>query len=280
MSAAPPHERVVILERGRAETNYWRDIWHYRELFVILAWRDVSVRYKQTLIGFAWALIRPFLTMVVFTIIFGRLAKLPSPGDVPYAVLVFAGMLPWFLFSGILSEASASLTANASLIGKVYFPRLIIPGAAAAVTIVDFAINLLMLALVLAWYGYAPSWHVVFLPFAAALAVLASFGPALFITALNVKYRDFRYVIPFLLQFGLYISPVGFSSEVVPAPWRLLYELNPAAGMIDVFRWCIIGGTSELPVALLALNLGVTGSLVWLGLRYFRRTERSFADVV
>ncbi len=280
MSVAAPREREVVLERGRAETNYWRDVWHYRELFMILAWRDVSVRYKQTVIGFAWALIRPFLTMVVFTVVFGRLAKLPSTGDAPYAVMVFTGMLPWFLFSGILTEASNSLVTNASLIGKIYFPRLVIPGATAVVTIVDFAINLLMLILVLAWYRYPPSWHIVFLPLAIAFGVLASFGPALLVTALNVKYRDFRYVIPFVAQFGLYVSPVGFSTDLVPAPWRPLYGLNPVVGIIDVFRWCVIGGASDVSAPLLMVNLGVVAFLLWYGLRYFRRTERTFADLV
>ncbi len=280
MSAISPSEREVVLERGRAETNYWRDIWQYRELFLILAWRDVSVRYKQTLIGFAWALIRPFLTMVVFTIVFGRLAKLPSTGDAPYAVMVFAGMLPWFLFSGILTEASTSLVTNANLIGKIYFPRLVIPGATAVVTLVDFGVNLLMLILVLAWYRYPPSWHVVFLPLAVVFAVLASFGPALLVTALNVKYRDFRYVIPFVVQFGLYISPVGFSTDLVPAQWRPLYGLNPVVGIIDVFRWCLVGGASDVSAPLLMVNLGVVAFLLWYGLRYFRRTERTFADLV
>jgi lipopolysaccharide transport system permease protein len=280
VSAISPSEREVVLERGRAETNYWRDIWQYRELFLILAWRDVSVRYKQTLIGFAWALIRPFLTMVVFTIVFGRLAKLPSTGDAPYAVMVFAGMLPWFLFSGILTEASTSLVTNANLIGKIYFPRLVIPGATAVVTLVDFGVNLLMLILVLAWYRYPPSWHVVFLPLAVVFAVLASFGPALLVTALNVKYRDFRYVIPFVVQFGLYISPVGFSTDLVPAQWRPLYGLNPVVGIIDVFRWCLVGGASDVSAPLLMVNLGVVAFLLWYGLRYFRRTERTFADLV
>ena len=190
-------ERLIVLEAGAADKNYWADLWHYRELFAILAWRDVAVRYKQTVIGVAWALVRPFLTMVVFTIVFGKLAKLPSDGGAPYPVLVFAGMLPWFLFSSILSEASNSLVGNANLISKVYFPRLIVPASAGVVALVDFAINLLILFCIMAWYGFMPSWQIVFLPAFIALAVLASLGPALYITALNVKYRDFRYIIPF-----------------------------------------------------------------------------------
>ena len=199
--------RILVIEPGRAERHYWRDLWHYRELFAILAWRDVAVRYKQTVIGVAWAVVRPFLTMVVFTIVFGKLAGLPSDGTVPYPVMVFAGMLPWFLFAGVLGEASNSLVGNANLIGKVYFPRLIIPTAAAVVALVDFAINLAILVGLMAWYGFVPGWQIVLLPAFVALAVLASLGPALLITALNVKYRDFRYIIPFIVQFGLYVSP-------------------------------------------------------------------------
>ncbi len=273
-------ELITILEAGRAERNYWRDLWHYRELFAILAWRDVSVRYKQTVIGVAWALIRPFLTMVVFTVIFGKIAKLPSDGDVPYPILVFAGMLPWFLFSGILSEASNSLVGNANLISKVYFPRLIIPTASAVVALVDFLINFTMLALLMLWFGFVPSWQIIFLPAFILLAVLASLGPALWITALNVKYRDFRYMIPFIVQFGLYVSPVGFSSAVVPEEWRLLYSLNPVVGVIDGFRWCLLGGESNVYWPGLLLSLAVVAFFLWLGIRYFRATERTFADMV
>jgi lipopolysaccharide transport system permease protein len=275
-----PRQRVLILEPGRAERNYWRDLWHYRELFAILAWRDVAVRYKQTVIGVAWAVVRPFLTMVVFTVVFGTLAGLPSDGAVPYAVLVFAGMLPWFLFAGVLSEASGSLVGNANLIGKVYFPRLIIPTAATVVALVDFAISLVILLAVMLWYWVVPGWQIVLLPAFIALAVLASLGPALFVAALNVKYRDFRYIIPFIVQFGLYVSPVGFSSAVVPDAWRFWYSLNPVVGVIDGFRWCLLGGESRLYLPGFALSLGVVALFLWLGIRYFRRTERSFADLV
>jgi lipopolysaccharide transport system permease protein len=218
--------------------------------------------------------------MVVFTVVFGKLAGLPSDGAVPYAVLVFAGMLPWFLFASVLSEASGSLVGNANLIGKVYFPRLIIPTASAVVALVDFAINLVLLLAVMAWYGITPGWQIVLLPAFVALAVLASLGPALFVTALNVKYRDFRYIIPFVVQFGLYVSPVGFSSALVPETWRLWYSLNPVVGVIDGFRWCLLGGQSQLYLPGFALSLGVTALLLWLGIAYFRRTERSFADLV
>ena len=278
--AASASERVLILESGRAERNYWSDLWHYRELFAILAWRDVAVRYKQTVIGVAWAVVRPLLTMVIFTIVFGRLAKLPTDGTAPYPLLVFAGMLPWFLFSSILNDASNSLVGNANLISKVYFPRLIVPASAGIVALVDFSINLLMLFGMMAWYRFLPNWQIVLLPAFIALAVLASLGPALYITALNVKYRDFRFIIPFLVQFGLYVSPVGFSSAVVPDEWRLWYSLNPVVGVIDGFRWCLLGGASPLYLPGFLVSLGVVAFFLWLGIRYFRQTERTFADLV
>ncbi len=272
--------RVLVLESGRAERHYWRDIWAYRELFAILAWRDVAVRYKQTVIGIAWSVVRPFLTMVIFTIVFSRLAHLPSESAAPYPVMVFAGMLPWFLFSTILSEASSSLVGNANLIGKVYFPRIIIPASSAVTALVDFGINLLMLAVIMAWYAYVPSWRLLLLPGFVMLAVLASLGPALLITALNVKYRDFRYIIPFIVQLGLYVSPVGFSSAVVPKQWRFWYCLNPVVGVIDGFRWCILGGEPALYLPGFLLSLGVVALLLWIGIAYFRRTERTFADLI
>jgi len=277
---APQGDRIIILEPGRAERNYWSDIWHYRELFAILAWRDVAVRYKQTVIGVAWAVIRPLLTMIVFTVIFGHIAKLPSDGDVPYPILVFAGMLPWFLFSSILSEASNSLVGNANLISKIYFPRLIVPASSGVVALVDFGINLVMMFGLMAWFGFLPNWNIVFLPVFVVLAVLASLGPALFITALNVKYRDFRYIIPFIVQFGLYVSPVGFSSSVVPEEWRFWYSLNPVVGVIDGFRWCLLGGDSSIYLPGFLVSLGVIAALLWLGINYFRRTERTFADLI
>lgn len=271
---------VLVLEPGRAERHYWRDLWAYRELFAILAWRDVAVRYKQTFIGIAWAVVRPFVTMVIFTIVFSRLAKLPSDGAAPYPLMVFAGMLPWFLLSAILSDASSSIIGNANLIGKVYFPRIIIPSSSAVVAVVDFAINLLLLLGLMAWYGFAPSWQIVFLPGFVALAVLASLGPGLFITALNVKYRDFRYIIPFMLQFGLYVSPVGFSSSVVPGEWRFWYSLNPIVGVIDGFRWCLLGGESQLYIPGFLVSLAVVAVFLWIGITYFRRTEKTFADLI
>ncbi|MBP1465723.1 ABC transporter permease [Candidatus Chloroploca sp. M-50] len=273
-------EHLLILEPGRADKNYWRDLWRYRELFLILAWRDVSVRYKQTIIGLAWAVIRPFLTMIVFTIIFGRVAGLPSDGNAPYALMVFAAMLPWTLFSSALSEASNSLIGNANLISKVYFPRLIIPTATVVTAFIDFLISFVILVGMMIWYQYAPSWSIVLLPGFMLLALLASLGPGLWITALNVKYRDFRYIIPFVVQFGLYVSPVGFSSNVIPEQWRLVYSLNPMVGVIDGFRWAILGADSPPYWPGFALSLLVVAFFLWLGISQFRKMEKSFADMI
>ena len=273
-------ERILILEAGRAERNYWSDLWAYRELFVILAWRDLAVRYKQTVIGVAWAVIRPLLTLAIFSIVFGRVAKLPTDGVAPYPLLVFAGMLPWTLFSTILSDASNSLVANSNLIGKVYFPRMIVPSATIVVALVDFAVTFLLLLVMMAVLGFWPNWRIVLLPALILFAVLAALGPALLMTAMNVKYRDFRYVIPFILQFGLYVSPVGFSSAVVPSEWRLLYSLNPAVGVIDGFRWCLLGGESQLYIPGFLASLSVVILSLWAGIAYFRNTEKSFADLI
>jgi lipopolysaccharide transport system permease protein len=279
-SVPSPARRLLILEAGRSDRDYWLDLWHYRELFAILAWRDFAVRYKQTVIGIAWAVLRPLLTTLVFTIIFGRIAQLPSDGSVPYPLLVFAGMLPWFLFSSVLSDASNSMVTNAPLVGKVYFPRLIIPASTAFVAMVDFAINLVLFLMMMAWFGLWPTWRMVFLPAFAALAVAASFGPALLLTALNVRYRDFRLIIPFITQFGLYASPVGFSSSVVPEAWRWLYSLNPVVGVIDGFRWCVLGGESQLYWPGFAASLLVVVAFMWGGITYFRKTEKKFADLI
>lgn len=270
----------VILEAGRAEKNYWRDLWHYRELFQVLAWRDVSVRYKQTAIGVAWALIRPLLTMLVFTILFGKVAKLEAPIGVPYALLVFAGMLPWQFFATSLAEASNSLISNSNLISKIYFPRLIVPTASVMVALVDFLISFVILIGMMIWYQFLPGWQVLLLPLFVLLAFAASLGPGLWITALNVKYRDFRYIIPFLVQFGLYVSPVGFSSDVIPDQWRLLYSLNPMVGVIDGFRWCLLGGESDIYWPGFGLGLTVTVFFLWIGIRTFRKMEKSFADLI
>ena len=276
----PPEEPVIVLESGRADLNYWSDLWRYRELFLILAWRDLSVRYKQTIIGVAWAIIRPFLTMIVFTVIFGKVANLPSDGNAPYALLVFAAMLPWTLFATSLSDASNSLIGNANLISKVYFPRLIVPTATIVTAFVDFLISLVILLALMLYYRFAPGWTMLLLPAFMLLALLASLGPGLWITALNVKYRDFRYVIPFITQFGLYVSPVGFSSSVVPVQWRLIYSLNPMVGVIDGFRWCILGGASPIYWPGFALSLLVVAFFLWLGVSQFRKMEKTFADMI
>ena len=274
------YDEILILEPGRAEKNYWSDLWRYRELFIILAWRDISVRYKQTIIGVLWAILRPFLTMLVFTVIFGKVAKLPSDGHAPYALLVFAAMLPWSLFSAALGEASNSLIGNTNLISKVYFPRLIIPAATVVTAFVDFLISLIILLGMMIYYQFLPGWNLLLLPIFIILALLASLGPGLWITALNVKYRDFRYVIPFIVQFGLYISPVGFSSNVIPEKWRLLYSLNPMVGVIDGFRWCILGGESPIYWPGFALSITVVTFFLWLGISSFRKMEKSFADLI
>jgi lipopolysaccharide transport system permease protein len=270
----------LVLEAGRAERHYWQDLWRYRELVRVLAWRDVSVRYKQTLIGVSWALIRPFLTMVVFTVAFGKLAKLPSDGNAPYALMVFAGMLPWSFFSTALSDTANSLLTNSNLISKVYFPRLIAPVAAVIVALVDFLISFAVLIGLMVWYQFAPGWQTLALPGFIMLALLASLGPGLWLTAMNIKYRDFRFVLPFIVQLGLYISPVGFSSNVIPQDWRLLYSLNPMVGVIDGFRWCILGSQSKFNVPGLVASVAVTVLFLWLGIRQFRKTENSFADLI
>jgi homopolymeric O-antigen transport system permease protein len=272
--------QTLVIEPGLAERHYWRDLWRYRELFYVLAWRDVAVRYKQTVIGLAWALIQPLLTMVLFTVVFGKIAKLPSEGNAPYALLVYAGLLPWQLFATSLTGASGSLIANANLVSKVYFPRLVVPTAACVVAFVDFLVSFAILVGLMLWYAFLPGWQILTLPLFVVMAFLASLGPGLWITALNVKYRDFRYVIPFLVQLGLYASPVGFSSTVIPAQWRLWYSLNPMVGVIDGFRWCILGSTSKIDLPGFLLSWGVIAFFLWLGIRQFRKMEKSFADLI
>ena len=270
----------LVIEAGRTEANYWRDVWRYRELFYFLAWRDILVRYKQTVIGIAWAVIQPLLTTIVMTLVFSRVAHLTAPGTVPYALLVFAGMLPWQFFSAALGESSGSLLTNSNLISKVYFPRLIVPAGSVVTSFVDFVIMLGILAGMMIWYGYAPDWRIATLPAFVALAFAAAFGAGLCLSALNVKYRDFRYVVPFIIQFGLYVSPVGFASDRIPARWRLLYSLNPMVGVIDGFRWAILRGESAFWWPSVATSLVLTAVLCVFGNWYFRRTERIFADII
>lgn len=272
--------RTLVIESGLTEKYYWRDLWHYRELFLVLAWRDVAVRYKQTVIGLLWVLIQPLATMVVFTVIFSKVAKFPSEGGAPYALMVYVGLLPWQLFATSLTGASNSLIGNASLISKVYFPRLIVPTSAVVVAFVDFTASLAILVCLMVWYQFLPGWQILTLPLFVAMAFLASIGPGLWITALNVKYRDFRYIIPFIVQFGLYVSPVGFSSKLVPEQWRLIYSINPLVGVIDGFRWAVLGAESNLYLPGFVLSWGVILFFLWIGIRQFRRMEKSFSDII
>ncbi len=273
------NQSLLVIEAGRAERHYWQDLWRYRELFFFLAWRDILVRYKQTVIGLAWALGRPLITVLVFTLVFSKLAKLPSDG-VPYPILVFAALLPWQFFASAFSGAGDSLVSNAGMISKVYFPRLVIPASAVIVAFVDFLISVIILVGLMIWYGFAPNLRMLTLPLFVFVAFAAAMGAGLWIAALNVKYRDFRIMVPFIVQFGLYISPVGFSSNIVPEQWRLLYSINPMVGVIDGFRWAILGGNTQLywPGFLLSLVLVIT--ILLTGIVYFRKTEKTFADVI
>jgi lipopolysaccharide transport system permease protein len=277
-------EWSLVIEPGCIEKNYWADLWRYRELCYILAWRDISVRYKQTFIGVAWALIQPFLTMIVMTIIFSKVAGLKTEGNAPYAIMVFSAMLPWNFFSSSLSSASGSLIGNANLISKVYFPRLIVPASAVVTSFADFLISFIIMVAMMLWYGFTPSWHIFALPIFIVIAFLAALGPGLLLTALNVKYRDFRYVIPFLVQFGLYVTPVGFSSTVIREKlgenFFLLYSLNPMVGVIDGFRWSILGGQSTIYIPGFLLSLAVVVFFLVVGIWYFRKMEKSFADII
>jgi lipopolysaccharide transport system permease protein len=275
-----PMNDELIIEPGRSFKHYWGDLWRYRELFYILAWRDVAVRYKQTVIGVVWALIRPVITMIVFTVVFNKVAGLQAPGAVPYPLLVFAAMLPWQFFSTALSESSSSVVGNANLISKVYFPRMIIPAGSVITSFVDFVITLGLMALMMAWYGFLPDWRVFTLPLFIVLAFGSAFGAGLWLAALNVKYRDFRFVIPFIVQFGLYVSPVGFSSDKIPEQWRLLYACNPMVGVIDGFRWALLRGEIALWWPSLVASVLVASVLCLSGIWYFRRVERTFADVI
>jgi len=278
------HEFDIWLEAGRTERHYWYDLWRYRELFLNLAWRDVALRYKQTVVGAAWGLMQPFLTMVIMTIVFGKVAGLDSKSPEPYAILVFAGMLPWQLFSNALSNSCQSLVGNSNLISKVYFPRLIIPLSSLAVACVDFLISFLILGMMMIWFRFLPTWRLISLPALTLLALLTSLGPGLIIAALNVKFRDFRFVLPFLVQIGLYICPVGFSSAAIREKFGdtafLLYSLNPMVGVIDGFRWAILGHNSNVDVPAFCLSTLITLVLLIVGIWYFRKTERTFADII
>jgi lipopolysaccharide transport system permease protein len=285
LSADPaPQDFDLWLEAGRTEKHYWLDLWRYRELFAILAWRDVAIRYKQTVAGAAWAIIQPFLSMVIMTVIFGKVAGLPSEGAAPYAIMVFAAMLPWQFFSNSLSTSSQSLVGNANLISKIYFPRMIIPASAVVVACIDFLVSFVILIGMMVWYQFAPTWRMLVLPFLVGIAFFAALGPGLIITALNVKYRDFRFVIPFFVQFGMYVTPVAYSSSVILKKFGytvfMLYSLNPMVGVIDGFRWAIIGGKSNVYLPSFILSMLIAAVCLLLGVLYFRKTERTFADII
>ncbi len=271
--------RELVIEAGRTEAQYWKDIWRYRELFYFLAWRDILVRYKQTALGITWALIRPVLGTFISVVVFGNLAKLPS-GGVPYSILVVAAILPWQFFANALSECSLSLINNANLVSKIYFPRLIVPASAVIVSFVDFLIAGMILLALMAWYDFIPDWRILTLPLFISIAFAAAMGGGLWLAALNVKYRDFRHIVPFIVQFGFYISPVGYSSSIIPAKWRLLYSLNPMVGVIDGFRWAILGGKYQPDWLGFILSTGIVCLLFASGIWYFRKTERTFADVI
>jgi lipopolysaccharide transport system permease protein len=266
----------IIIAPGKAELNYWNDLWRFRELFYILSWRDIKVRYKQTVIGAAWSIIRPLLTSIILTIIFSKIAKLPVPGVAPYALMVYVGMLPWQFFSNAISEASGSLIGNANLISKVYFPRMIIPASSVITGLVDFGISFLLLLAMFIWYRFLPPFQILLLPIFIIIAFFCAFGIGLYLTSVNVKYRDFRYIIPFIVQFGLYITPIGFSSTVIEIKYSFWFGLNPMVGVIDGFRWCLLGEPFQ-PISFIQAIV-ITISFLWLGVAYFRKMERTFAD--
>ena len=269
----------IIIESGRTEKNYWSDLWRFRDLFYILSWRDISVRYKQTVIGILWVLIQPLLTMGIFTIVFGKIANLPSDGNAPYAIMVYAGMLPWQFFASSITATSNSLIGNTQLITKVYFPRLIIPASSMVTSFVDFLISFLILIFLMFYFSFFPTWKFIFLLGFLIITFVTALGFGLFITSLNVKYRDFRYIVPFIVQLGLFISPVGFSSSVIPEKFRLLYSLNPMVGVIDGFRWSILGDTNiYIPGFILSIFIAVF--FLIMGLIKFRKMEKSFADII
>jgi lipopolysaccharide transport system permease protein len=275
------HEEFdLIIEPSRRAKNYWRDLWRYRELFLFMAWRDILVRYKQTVLGVAWSVLRPFLILIVFSVIFGKLAKFPVEGHAPYPIMVLAALLPWQLFANALAESSNSLIMNANMISKIYFPRVIIPSSSVIVSFIDFLIAFALLVGLMLWYGFWPDWKILSLPLFVLLALVSAMGGGLWMSALNVKYRDFRYIIPFVVQFGLYVSPVGFSSGVIPDGWRLLYSLNPMVGVIDGFRWALLGSDVALYWPGFLLSILLSFGLFWSGLMYFRKAEKDFADVI
>ena len=280
------NKHKIIIEPNAKASRYWKDLWNFRGLFYFLAWRDVLVRYKQTTIGILWSVLRPLLTILIFTIVFNKLGGFQSGSSVPYAIMVCAGMLPWQYFSNAFSESAGSLVANSNLVSKVYFPRLIVPASSVIVSFIDFLISFVILIGLFFWYGFWPGWRIIALPLLLVLATVTAFGSGLFIAALNVKYRDFKFVIPFIIQFGLYISPVGYSSTVVygnstiPVMLKYLYSLNPMVGVIDGFRWAILGENVTTFLPGLILSIAISFFMLFFGIYYFRKTERKFADFI
>ena len=276
MSAYPGE---ITIQAGQGARRYWSDLWMYRELLYFLAWRDILVRYKQTVIGIAWAVLQPLILIAILTFVFSWLAKLPSGGS-PYPLLVFSGLLPWFFFSQAFGNAANSLIGNANMVSKVYFPRMIVPLSAVIVCLVDFAIAFVLLLLMALVLGALPDWRIIALPAFLFIAVITAVGAGLWIAALNVKYRDFRYVVPFMIQVGMYLSPVGFNSSLVPEKWRMLYALNPMVGVIDGFRWSLLGGKADLYLPGLVVSTVLALALLVSGVQFFRKTERWFADLI
>ena len=272
-------EFQFTIEAGKAERHYWLDLWRFRELFYILAWRDIVVRYKQTVIGVLWAVIRPLLTMAIFVVVFGNIAKLPSEG-IAYPVYVYSAMLPWMFFATAFGDAGNSLIGNSALISKVYFPRLIIPAASVIVAAIDFIISLFILMCLMLFYKVIPDWHMLLLPFFLLLGFCIALGAGLYVAALNVRYRDFKFIVPFVAQIGLYISPVGFSTTIIPEQYQLLYYMNPMVAVIDGFRWCVSGGQTAFNLTELSVSIFITLLLLLIGVYRFRRTEKTFADVI
>ena len=270
-------KNTTIIQAGKYDRQYLIDLWKYRELFYFLSWRDILVRYKQTVIGVVWSIIRPILTMIVFTIIFGKIAKLPS-GNVPYPILVFVALLPWQFFANALQSSGNSLVGNAGMISKVYFPRMIVPASSIIVAFIDFLISFIILIVLMFWYRFVPDWRVVTIPLFLILAILLTLGAGFLISSLNVKYRDFQYIVPFIVQLGLYISPVGFSSDIIPQKWKIIYSLNPMVGIIDGFRWAFFGTQSNYLMLSIVFSIVIIILILFIGIRYFRKTERTFAD--
>ena len=270
-------KNTTIIQAGKHDRQYLMDLWKYRELFYFLSWRDILVRYKQTVIGVAWSIIRPILTMIVFTIIFGKIAKLPS-GNVPYPILVFVALLPWQFFASALQTSSGSLISNAGMVSKVYFPRMIIPASTIIVAFIDFLISLIILIVLMFWYRFVPDWRVVTIPLFLILAILLTLGAGFLISSLNVKYRDFQYIVPFIVQLGLYVSPVGFSSDIISQKWKIIYSLNPMVGIIDGFRWAVFGTYSSYLLLSIIFSIVIIILILFIGIWYFRKTEKTFAD--